>query len=124
VQTREQALIFALDWIEAWNTHDLDRILSHYTDDFELTTPFIVTVMNDPSGTLKGKARIREYWARALERFPDLKFELVDVFVGVRSLVICYRALLGKVATEVLFFNETGLVNHSAVHYDSMESKA
>jgi ketosteroid isomerase-like protein len=120
VHTREQALIFAREWIEGWNAHDLDTILSHYTDDFELTTPFIVTLMNDPSGTLKGKARIREYWARGLERFPDLKFELVDVYVGVRSLVICYRAILGKVATEVLFFDEAGLVSRSAVHYDTM----
>ena len=120
MQTREQALIFARKWIEGWNTHDLDRILSHYTDDFELTTPFIVTVMNDPSGALKGKAKIREYWARALERFPDLEFELIDVFVGVRSLAIHYRAVLGKLATEVLFFDEAGLVNRSAVHYDTL----
>ena len=123
MQTREQALIFAREWIEGWNTHDLDRILSHYTDDFELTTPFIVTVMNDPSGTLRGKAKIREYWARGLERFPDLEFELIDVFVGVRSLAIYYRAILGKLATEVLFFDEAGLVNCSAVHYDTLEAK-
>lgn len=27
---------FAADWIAAWNRHDLDAILAHYTDDFEM----------------------------------------------------------------------------------------
>ena len=33
---QKQANEFAAEWIEAWNAHDLDRILSHYTDDFEM----------------------------------------------------------------------------------------
>lgn len=36
---REWALEFARDWIESWNSHDMDRILSHYTDDFEMSSP-------------------------------------------------------------------------------------
>jgi ketosteroid isomerase-like protein len=35
---------FALEWIESWNSHDLDRILSHYADDVEVTTPMIKVV--------------------------------------------------------------------------------
>jgi ketosteroid isomerase-like protein len=31
--TQQQAQDFAQDWIEAWNYHDLDRILSHYDED-------------------------------------------------------------------------------------------
>ena len=27
---------FATEWIEAWNSHDLQRNLAHYTDDFEM----------------------------------------------------------------------------------------
>ena len=32
---------FARDWIEGWNTHALERVLSHYADDFEMSSPFI-----------------------------------------------------------------------------------
>ena len=32
---------FAVKWIESWNSHDLNRILSHYADDVEVTTPMI-----------------------------------------------------------------------------------
>ena len=50
---------FAREWIDAWNSHDLDRILSHYSDDFEITTPMIKVAMGEETGTLKGKKHIR-----------------------------------------------------------------
>ena len=37
--TKAQAEQFAADWIAAWNSHDLDRIMTHYADDVELISP-------------------------------------------------------------------------------------
>ena len=34
---------FATDWIAAWNSHDLDRVLTHYEDDFEMSSPLIAS---------------------------------------------------------------------------------
>jgi ketosteroid isomerase-like protein len=42
--TKEQALDFAHEWVAAWNAHDLERVLSHYTEDFEMSSPFIVSL--------------------------------------------------------------------------------
>lgn len=109
---------FAEEWITAWNTHDLERILSHYTDDFEMASPFIVAIAGEPSGTLKGKEEVRRYWAAALEKMPDLKFELVDVLFSVNSLVIYYRSVLGKMAAEWLWLNEAGQVQTAIGHYN------
>ena len=53
---------FAADWIESWNAHDLDRILAHYSDDFEMSSPYIITVAGEPSGTLRGEEAVRAYW--------------------------------------------------------------
>jgi ketosteroid isomerase-like protein len=39
---------FAADWIESWNAHDLGRILSHYADDFEKSSPFIIQIAGEP----------------------------------------------------------------------------
>lgn len=83
-----EAQEFAKEWVDAWNSHNIDRILEHYSEDFEMTTPMIVLVMNDQTGTLKGKKNVKPYWKKALERVPDLRFELLDVFVSVNSLVI------------------------------------
>lgn len=43
--------------IDSWNSHDLDRILSHYSDDFEMSAPFIIRILGESSGVLKGKEK-------------------------------------------------------------------
>jgi ketosteroid isomerase-like protein len=118
--TRDWAWKFAKDWVEAWNTHDLDRVLRHYTDDFEMSSPYIVQFAGEPSGTLKGKERVQSYWQKALEKIPNLKFELDEVFVSANSVAIYYRAALGKRAVEVFFFNPDGKVYKAAAHYNEV----
>lgn len=110
---------FAQEWVDSWNAHDLERVLSHYTEDFEMSSPFIVAFTGEASGTLKGKDRVGAYWRTALQRIPDLHFELLKVFVGVNSISIYHRAVLGKLATEVLFFNPDGKSHKSFAHYES-----
>ena len=79
---------FAADWIDSWNQHDLVRILSHYTDDFEMSSPVIIEVAGEPSGTLKGKEAVGSYWAKALQLVLNLHFELVTTLVGVNSITL------------------------------------
>jgi ketosteroid isomerase-like protein len=111
---------FARAWVEAWNSHELERILSHYADDFEMTSPFITSMVGEPSGTLKGKERVAEYWKGALEKIPDLKFEIVDVLFSINSVVIYYKAVLGKMGAEILLFGNDGKVIESIAHYDKL----
>ncbi len=117
--TRDWATHFAKEWVDSWNAHDLERVLSHYADDFEMSSSFIAAFTGESSGTLKGKARVRAYWRTALERIPDLRFELIQVFVCVNSVSIYHKAVLGKLATEVLFFNPEGKAYRAFAHYDS-----
>ena len=77
------ARAFAAEWIDAWNAHELDRVLVHYADDFEMRSPLIVTIAGEPSGCLKGKAAVRAYWRKGLQLLPDLHFELVSILAGV-----------------------------------------
>jgi ketosteroid isomerase-like protein len=49
---------FAEAWIDAWNAHDLDRILAHYTEDSVMSSPVIVSLTGEASGQLRGKARV------------------------------------------------------------------
>ncbi|MDQ7838243.1 MAG: nuclear transport factor 2 family protein [Thermodesulfobacteriota bacterium] len=108
---------FANEWIESWNSHDLDRILSHYSDSFEITTPMIKVALGIETGTLKGKEKIRNYWEAAFKKVPGLHFELKEVTEGVGSIAVYYKSVLGKMAIEVMFFNEEGKVNKVIVHY-------
>ncbi len=107
---------FANDWIESWNSHDLDRILSHYSDDFEMSSPLIVQIADEPSGTLKGKEAVGGYWVKALALIPDLRFELVTTLVGANSITIYYRGARGM-AAEVFHLNDAGKVVMAFAHY-------
>ena len=108
---------FAADWIESWNAHDLNRILSHYTDDFEMSSPVIIQVAGEPSGTLKGKAAVAAYWSKALELIPDLKFELQSILVGVGSITLYYKGARGRFAAEVFHFGPEQKVVKAFAHY-------
>ena len=110
---------FASEWIAAWNAHDLPRVLSHYTEDFEMTSPKIVQIAGEPSGRLVGKAAVCAYWATALVRVPDLHFELRAVMHGIDSVVLHYRGVGGQLVAEVFHFNSAGLVTRACANYQS-----
>lgn len=114
--TREFAEHFSAEWIAAWNDHDLDRILSHYAEDFTMSSPYIAQIAGEPSGKLKGKAAVGAYWKKALERMPDLRFEHHATLVGAGSVTIYYRGARGM-AAEVFFFGDDGVVVEAAAHY-------
>jgi hypothetical protein len=108
---------FAKEWIESWNSHDLDRILSHYSDQFEMTSPIIIQVVSEPSGTLKGKAAVGVYWAKALQLIPDLRFELLATLIGVSSITLYYKGARG-LAAEVFHFGPDRKVVRAYAHYE------
>lgn len=108
---------FAREWIEAWNSHDLERIFSHYTEDFEMSSPLIFERMNEPSGTLKSKDKIRPYWEQGLANIPDLHFELESVLVGANSLTILYKNQKNQQVAEVLILNSEGKAISGNAHY-------
>ncbi|HMU66364.1 MAG TPA: nuclear transport factor 2 family protein [Cellvibrionaceae bacterium] len=112
----EFAHSYAKHWVEAWNSRDINSILSHYHDDFVMSSPKIATIAGEPSGVLRGKSAVAAYWTKALSLIPQLNFVLADVFIGADSLILHYHSFSGPV-TEVFFFNEQGLVVKAAAHY-------
>jgi [ribosomal protein S5]-alanine N-acetyltransferase len=117
---REFAQKFARNWVQAWNDRDLDSILSHYSDDFEMASPFIASMTGESSGSLKGKEKIAQYWRKALEKIPDFQFEIIDVLLGVNSIVIYYKAVFGKLGSEIMLFDEDGKVIKAIAHYNNI----
>lgn len=108
---------FAIEWIKSWNSHNLEDILNHYSEDIEITTPMIKMAGGINSGTLKGKKSVANYWKKALDKLPDLHFELIDVTEGVNSIALYYKSIMNKKAIEVMFFDENGKVNKMIAYY-------
>jgi ketosteroid isomerase-like protein len=105
------------EWIAAWNARDLERALALYTEDFEMTSDRIPALGFAPSGTLRGKDKVRTYWATALQRLPDLHFELIDLYVSPDSVVVFYQNERGLKICEYLRVDVSGkIVQGSANH--------
>jgi ketosteroid isomerase-like protein len=96
---------FAQSWVEAWNDHDLDAALAHFTDDVVFRSPVAAQVVPESGGVLRGKDALRDYWSAALARIPDLRFEIVGVYTGIDTLVLNYRNHVGGLVCEVLRFS-------------------
>jgi ketosteroid isomerase-like protein len=94
---------FAALWCAQWNAHDLEGVLAHFTDDVVFSSPVAGRILGG-DGVVRGKAALRAYWRLGLEKIPDLRFEVIDVYGGVDTLVINYRNQTGGRVCEVLTF--------------------
>ncbi len=110
---------FAAEWITAWNRHDLAAILQHYADNVVFTSPFVVKLMGDAAGTLRGKEALRFYFAKGLAAYPDLKFKPLGVLAGVNSLVVYYESVGGRLSAEFMELDAQGKVSRVQAHYQN-----
>ena len=117
--TDAEAQQFAHDWIAAWNSHDLEAILSHYADDVSLTSPVAAKLLNRADGKMAGKQALRDYFTRGLAAYPNLKFELLDVLHGMSSIVLYYINHNGTKTGEFMEFDEQGMVVRVVANYSS-----
>jgi hypothetical protein len=108
----------AQDWVDAWNSHDLEKIMTHYGDEVLLTSPVALKVLGG-DGTLRGKAALRTYFQRGLQAFPDLRFDLIDVLWGTETIVIYYlNNVRGSKTVEVMLLNPAGKIGRVWANYD------
>ena len=99
-----EARAFAGQWVKDWNAHDVDALLAHFTEDVVFTSPVAIRVLGG-DGVVRGKEALRRYWSEGIRLIPDLRFEVLAVYVGVSTVVINYRNQAGGLVSEVLTFD-------------------
>jgi len=114
----DDAQRFAEQWVADWNSHDLDRIMRPYAEDMTFRSPVAARIVPDSGGVIRGRGALRAYWAEALRRSPDLRFELLGVYASTDTIVINYRNQKGDLVSEVLVFNGPLVVRGHATHLD------
>jgi len=100
----------AAKWEEAWNSHDLDRILALYSEDVIFKSPRVRRVSGEESGVLRGKLAVRDYLCRIFDRRPDLNCYVDHVFAGVDRVALEYRFAHGLHGIEFMTVDADGLV--------------
>jgi steroid delta-isomerase len=118
--TREQAVTFANEWAAAWNARAVERVLSHFSDDVTFRSPTALAVVG--VATVQGKAALRAYWMKALERIGSLHFTVDRVAwdAAARELAIIYVSDVdgrAKRISENLTFGTDGLVVSTEVFH-------
>lgn len=113
------AVEFAQGWVAAWNAHDLDRVMDHYSPDVVFTSPLIT---DRPDRTVRTVPDLRAYFGAGLARNPDLNFRLLGAFAGVDSVTVVYRTHRGWVGAETMATAGSGVVRGVA-HYGQLSER-
>jgi len=117
--TRDEAWDLANHWVAAWNSHDLDAIMSHYEDAVELTSPAAAQLLGAADGKVRGRANLRAYFQRGLTAYPELHFHLVDVLWGLNSLVLYYTNQKGTRTAEFMELSANRKVLRVVANYNA-----
>lgn len=112
-----KAEAFARDWLAAWNDRDLERILSHYSEEIIFHSPRISKVMGKDVMSVFGKRALRDYWTKALALAPQLFFELDDILIGSDALTILYTNHREELVAETFILDQDGKVVRSIAAY-------
>ena len=107
---------FVTKWVDAWNAHDIEAILSHFLDDVIFSSPLALQIIGGSDGVIRGKEDLRTYWSEGLRRSPLLHFEIENLYVGVNTLVIHYRKHSGGLVNEVLTFDGPFVIEGHATY--------
>lgn len=109
------------DWLEGWNTRNIDLLMSHYADEAMFVSPSVLVRQLGANGRVEGKAAIRQLYQRALDAFPNLRFELEDVIERPYGVIVIYRKLGVFVEnpglTVEIFETSGGLIRHNVVYW-------
>lgn len=66
---------FGNNWINYWNNHDMDKILSLYADDFIIESPKALNVVQESNGIVSGKENVKRYWLAAMQKCRVYNFK-------------------------------------------------
>ncbi len=64
----------AKDWFDAFNAHDLDKLLSLYADDAQHYSPKLKLRQPKTNGLINGKEALRSWWRDSFDRLPSLRY--------------------------------------------------
>jgi len=105
------------DWIEAWNTHDLERIMHHYADDVEFTAQTVIARWGKADGKLKGKEELRMHFSKGLTLAPDIYFTVEEILWAPNGYAVLYYRENGNRVLDAVQLNEDGLADKVTAYY-------
>ncbi|MEZ4876386.1 MAG: nuclear transport factor 2 family protein [Flavobacterium sp.] len=75
----EKNLSIANLWFEAFNAHNLEKLLSLYDDEAQHFSPKLKIRHPETNGLVVGKESLRTWWQDAFERLPSLHYKVTSL---------------------------------------------
>ncbi len=107
----------ALDWIDAWNKRDINRIMTHYTDDIIFYSLTVTKRWGIADGKIVGKEKLRAHFLKGFELAPNLYFEFIDMLSGTDGITIVYKRETGALVADVAVLDENGKATLVKAYY-------
>lgn len=77
--TPETLQSIAFKWFDAFNSHQLEQLLSLYDDEARHFSPKLKIRKPETNGYVEGKQALREWWQDAFERLPSLHYKVTSL---------------------------------------------
>ena len=107
-------------WFDAFNNHDLDKLLNLYDDNAKHYSPKLKIRMPETKGFIAGKIALRNWWKDAFERLPDLYYKVETLTANDARVFMEYIRVVGgedDMAVAELLEIENGKIIFSRVYH-------
>jgi ketosteroid isomerase-like protein len=111
-----EATEFATRWLDAANSHDINKIMSFYAQDAELISPVVQEELKEPSGRIRGQAALRAYFDSGIKTYS---LHLIEAAAGVSSLTAWYANNKGTRTSAYLELGPDGKITRNVIHYNA-----
>ena len=100
----------ATEWVEAWNSDDLERIISHYAETLHYCSPLVLERIPGSGGVIRDRVTLRSYVQAGLSKNPALQFTLREVLLGAHGIALYCGNPRGGQTAEYFEFDADGRV--------------
>jgi len=118
--THEQLQSIAMRWFEAFNAHDLEKLLSLYDDEAQHFSPKLKILRPETNGLVTGKDAMRTWWKDAFDRLPTLHYQVTSLTANTDRVFMEYvRSVAGEekmLVAEVLEVRDGKIVASRVYH--------
>jgi predicted SnoaL-like aldol condensation-catalyzing enzyme len=110
----------ANNWLDAFNSRNLEKLLLLYQDSAQHYSPKLKQHMPHTLGLIKGKDALRTWWQDAFDRLPSLHYKLLKLTADEEQVFIEYTRQVNEeedmAVAEVLQIQD-GLIVFSRVYH-------
>ena len=118
--TSQKNLSIAHSWFEAFNSHNLEKLLSLYDDEAEHFSPKLKVRHPETNGLVKGKEALHSWWNDAFERLPSLHYKVTSLTANADRVFMEYLRTVEEedamLVAEVLDIREDKIIASRVYH--------